>query len=93
MSSTGTDPTTGRRFLTLAQVSEQLSTSDSQTYALVRSGSLRAIKVGGRGQWRVQTSDLENFIEQAYRDTAQYVRTHPLRASDDGLTEPFPDET
>ena len=37
-----------RRFLTLAEVAEILSISSSQTYALVRSGDLRAIKVGGR---------------------------------------------
>lgn len=46
-------PKSGARFLTLAQVSDELGCSAAQTYALVRSGSLRAMKVGGRGQWRV----------------------------------------
>ncbi len=38
------------RFLTLADVAETLNISSAQAYALVRSGDLRAIKVGGRGQ-------------------------------------------
>jgi excisionase family DNA binding protein len=53
------------RFLTLADVAEELNISAAQTYALVRNGDLRAIKVGGRGQWRVESSELERFISQA----------------------------
>ncbi|WP_152186842.1 helix-turn-helix domain-containing protein [Segeticoccus rhizosphaerae] len=45
------------RFMTLDQVAEELATSRAQAYALVRSGELPAIKVGGRGQWRVESSD------------------------------------
>lgn len=58
------------RFLTLADVSEVLNISASQTYALVRSGELVGIKIGGRGQWRVERDRLEQYIEQAYRRTA-----------------------
>ena len=36
---------------------------------MVRSGELRAIKVGGRGQWRVEVSELESYIERSYRRT------------------------
>ena len=54
------------RFLTLADVAEILATSTSQVYALVRSGELRAIQIGGRGQWRVETVELENFIARMY---------------------------
>ena len=38
------------RFLQLSDVSEVLNISAAQTYALVRSGELPAIKIGGRGQ-------------------------------------------
>jgi excisionase family DNA binding protein len=38
------------RFLQLADVAEILNISSAQAYALVRSGDLPAIKVGGRGQ-------------------------------------------
>lgn len=36
------------RFLKLDDVCDELSTSSSQAYALVRSGDLPAIQVGGR---------------------------------------------
>lgn len=36
-----------------------LSISRSQAYALVRSGDLRAIQVGRRGQWRIDLNELE----------------------------------
>ena len=44
------------RFLTLADVAEVLNTSSAQVYALVRRGDLPAIKIGGRGQWRVEAA-------------------------------------
>lgn len=61
------------RFLTLTDVAEVLSISAAQTYALVRSGALRAIKVGGRGQWRVESSELEAYIQRCYTETAALV--------------------
>ncbi|MEG9248812.1 helix-turn-helix domain-containing protein [Arthrobacter sp. Soc17.1.1.1] len=63
-----------RRFLTLADVAEVLNISSSQTYALVRSGELPAIQVGGRGQWRVETRVLEEYIAKAYEKTASALR-------------------
>jgi excisionase family DNA binding protein len=66
------------RFLTLADVAETLNISASQAYALVRSGELRAIKVGGRGQWRVEDTALEEYIATSYQRTAEFVRTHPF---------------
>ena len=50
------------RFLQLADVAEVLNISSAQVYALVRNGDLPAIKIGGRGQWRVETSELEDYI-------------------------------
>lgn len=66
------------RFLQLSDVAEILNISASQAYALVRNDELRAIKIGGRGQWRVERSALEAYIEQAYADTAEFVRANPL---------------
>ena len=71
-----------RRFLTLADVAEILNISASQAYALVRSGELRAIKVGGRGQWRVEDAELERFIAASYEQTAQFVVEHPFARTD-----------
>lgn|GEM_PF-83457 len=65
------------RFLTLADVAETLNVSGAQVYALVRSGALPAIKVGGRGQWRVESRVLEEFITAQYAQTRTFVRTHP----------------
>jgi excisionase family DNA binding protein len=66
------------RFLTLADVAEILNISASQTYALVRSGELEAIKIGGRGQWRVEREKLETYIARMYDQTRQFVAAHPL---------------
>lgn len=73
------------RFLTLSDVAEVLNISASQTYALVRSGALPAIKIGGRGQWRVEREQLEGYIERMYAETRRFVEAHPL-----GRDEPLP---
>lgn len=70
------------RFLQLADVAEILSTSTAQVYALVRRGELPAIKIGGRGQWRVESSELEAFIERSYEQTRSFVRDHPFSETD-----------
>ncbi len=57
------------RFLTLADTAELLNISARQTYALVRSGELPAIKVGSHGQWRIERSVLEAYIEAMYEET------------------------
>ena len=73
----------GPRFLQLADVAEILNTSSAQVYSLVRSGELPAIKIGGRGQWRVEASELENFIARMYAETRDFVTTHPYGRPDD----------
>jgi excisionase family DNA binding protein len=69
-------PTPGGRFLTLVDVAEVLNTSSAQVYALVRGGDLPAIKIGGRGQWRVESSELEKYIQRMYEQTRDFVSTH-----------------
>ncbi len=68
------------RFLSLADVAEVLAISASQAYALVHSGELPAIKVGGRGQWRVETSVLEDYIAGKYEQTRAMVAARPTSA-------------
>jgi excisionase family DNA binding protein len=67
-----------QRFLQLAEVSEILNISSAQAYALVRSGELPAIKIGGRGQWRVEATELENYIQRMYSETRSFVKAHPF---------------
>jgi excisionase family DNA binding protein len=66
------------RFLLLADVAEILNTSVAQVYALVRRGDLLAMKMGGRGQWRVQASDLEDYIQRMYADAKDFIADHPF---------------
>ena len=70
------------RFLTLTDVAEVLNTSSAQVYALVRRGELPAIKIGGRGQWRVEASKLEEYIQQQYDETRRFVQAHPFVESE-----------
>jgi excisionase family DNA binding protein len=82
----------GPRFLTLTDVAEVLNTSSAQVYALVRRHELKAIKIGGRGQWRVETTELEAYIQQAYADTKTFIDEHPFEDADEPVDEPV-DET
>jgi excisionase family DNA binding protein len=72
------EQTVAQRFIQLSDVSEILNISSTQAYALVRSGELAAIKVGGRGQWRVETNELENYIQRMYSETKSFVAAHPF---------------
>jgi excisionase family DNA binding protein len=57
------------RFYLLADVAELLNVSAVQARALVTSGELPAIQVGGRGQWRVEATELEAYIQRMYEQT------------------------
>jgi excisionase family DNA binding protein len=70
------------RFLLLSDVAAELNVSDSQVYHMVRSGELPAIKIGGRGQWRVERTRLEEYIEGKYAETAAWVRENPMSERD-----------
>lgn len=62
------------RFLTLADTAEVLNISASQAYALVRTGELPAIKIGGSGHWRVERTVLESYIEAKYEESRRLSR-------------------
>jgi excisionase family DNA binding protein len=72
------------RFLTLADVAEILKTSVAQVYAMVRRGDLPAIKIGGRGQWRVSEDDLEDFIAEMKTATKKFIDDHPFESGAEG---------
>jgi excisionase family DNA binding protein len=54
------------RFLTLPDVAEILSTSVAQVRALMKSGEIRYIQIGGRNQYRVENVELEAYIQRMY---------------------------
>lgn len=70
------------RFLQLDDVADVLNISHAQAYALVRNGDLPAMKIGGRGQWRVERSQLEDYIQRQHRTTAAWVKENPLGADE-----------
>jgi excisionase family DNA binding protein len=70
------------RFLTLTDVGETLNITPAQTYALVRRGDLKALKIGGRGQWRVERTELEAYIQRMYDETARFVAESSRRPAD-----------
>jgi excisionase family DNA binding protein len=59
---TGIEP----RLLTLEDVATYLSVSVAQVYALVRSGALVAVKIGGRGIWRVDRRELDLYVDRLH---------------------------
>lgn len=61
------------RFLTLTDVAEILNVSSRQVYALVRTGELRGIQIGGRGMWRVEADELEKYIARQYERAEEIV--------------------
>lgn len=66
-------PQVQRRFLTIEQVAEELNVGQPLVRALLRTGELRGIQIGGRGIWRVSTTDIEEYISQAYKTTAERI--------------------
>lgn len=66
------------RFLTVEQVAEELNVSVSQIRALLKSGELRGIQVGGRNVWRIGAADVEEYITEAYRRTAERIAAGEL---------------
>lgn len=70
------------RFLTLEDVAKYLSVSVQQVYSLVRSGTLPAIKIGGRGVWRVDKKQLEAYVDRMHEETRKWALEHPLNPRD-----------
>jgi excisionase family DNA binding protein len=57
-----TDQPSQRRFLTIEQAAEELNVKQSLIRGLIKTGELRAIQIGGRGQWRIGRQDIEDYV-------------------------------
>lgn len=66
------------RFLTLAQVADELNVKQSLVQGLIKTGELRAFQVGGRGMWRIGRQDVEDYISEAYRRSAERIAAGEL---------------
>lgn len=80
-----TDEPRPRRFLTIEQAADELNVKTSLIRGLIKTGELRGIQVGGRGVWRIGANDIEDYIAEAYRRTAERIAAGELQ--DDGETE------
>jgi excisionase family DNA binding protein len=69
------------RFYTPADAAEILATSVVQIMALIKRGDLLAIQIGGRGQWRIEVSELEAYIQRQYDEARR--RRDSERAPDE----------
>lgn len=63
----------GPRFLTLKDVQAEMQVSPEQAMSLVRRGDLRALQVGGRGQWRIERVEFEAYIQRQYEAAARAI--------------------
>ena len=66
------------RFLTVEQVAEELNVSEVQVRSLLKSGDLKGIQIGGRNVWRIGASDVEDYIAEAYKRTAERIAAGDL---------------
>jgi excisionase family DNA binding protein len=55
-----------------------LNVKQSLVQGLIRTGELRAFQLAGRGLWRIGRQDVEDYIGQAYRRTAERIAAGEL---------------
>lgn len=73
------DMSSQQRFMSIPDVAEVLNVSVRQVRALLTSGELRGIQIGGRGVWRIEHDELERFIARQYERTAEQINADAAR--------------
>ena len=43
---------------------------------MLRRGDIRAIRLGGRGQWRIERAELEAYIQRCYEETERAMQAN-----------------
>jgi excisionase family DNA binding protein len=76
------------RFLTLADTAEVLQLTAADTFELITSGELPAIRIGG-SHWRIERSVLEAYIAGKYEENRRRNRWN--QAEFDDIPELFAD--
>ncbi|MBP1135655.1 excisionase family DNA binding protein [Arthrobacter sp. PvP023] len=69
------------RFMTMEQVAEELNVGIPQVRSLLKSGELRGLQIGARGLWRIGVQDFEDYITEAYRQTAERREMEAVEAN------------
>jgi len=59
------------KFLTIDQVAKILNVNKPTIYALLRSGEMKGLHLGGRGVWRISEDDLQALLDTAYEAIAE----------------------
>jgi excisionase family DNA binding protein len=54
----------GSNFLTVGEVARLMRVSNMTVYRLIRSGALKAVRVGNR--YRVRESDVHTYLNESY---------------------------
>ncbi|WP_026048904.1 helix-turn-helix domain-containing protein [Actinomyces timonensis] len=67
-----------RRFLTIADVADQLQLSAQGVRALIQSGDLPAIQVGARHLWRIEEAALDEYIDRQLSATREMIASGRL---------------
>jgi excisionase family DNA binding protein len=63
-------------------LAEELNVGQPLVRALLRTGELRGIQIGGRGVWRVSLTDVEDYISQAYEAKAERIAAGEISDDD-----------
>lgn len=79
-----TDEPKKPRFLTIEQAADELNVKASLIRNLIKTGELRGIQVGSRGVWRIGANDIEDYIAEAYRRTAERIAAGDLEDGEAG---------
>lgn len=78
------DPQSIGRFLTLSEVCEILNVTMDIATGLVQSGELPAIRIGGVGEWRVERTMLEQYIDDQYEYQRRVAALRQSEFADSG---------
>jgi excisionase family DNA binding protein len=71
------------KMLTLVQVQEILNIGMPALRALVASGELRAVQLGGKRMWRVSEDDLAAYLDLAYEQTRARIDSGQITPDED----------
>lgn len=66
--------TSSQRLLTPTEVAERLNVAVAQVYTLLRGNELPGLKIGKRGVWRIDPSQLDEYVESLKTDAMDRVR-------------------